>query len=172
MKIKDQELPIRAKGLKGKMRRVVKAIDTVVEWIGAYMMVIMVAIVAYQVFARYVLRNTPAWSEEVALLFMTAYGFLSIGTGLGRRCHLSVTIIYDRAPAWLRPWLDRLSDVLSIGFGLLLLIEGYKFTVLTWSSQLPATGLPNGLGYVAVPVTGLVIIISGLKWLFVGEEEG
>lgn len=153
------------------MRKFVRGLQIVVESIGAYMMSIMVAIVIYQVFGRYVLHKTPAWSEEVALLFMTAYGFLSIAAGFGRRSHLGVTMLFDRLPAPIRRILNVLSDLLIIFFGIFLFIEGYKFTQLTWSSTLPATGLPNGLQYLIVPITGILIVIYGIYWLIVGEEE-
>ncbi|MDI6813623.1 MAG: TRAP transporter small permease [Desulfitobacteriaceae bacterium] len=153
------------------LRKFVHGVERIVEGVGSYMMGIMVAIVIYQVFGRYVLHKTPGWSEEVALLFMTAYGFLSIATGFGRRSHLSVTLLYGHFPAPIRRVLDYFSDILIVLFGVFLFIEGYKFTQLTWSSDLPATGLPNGLQYLVVPITGVVIVIYGLFWLLVGEEE-
>jgi TRAP-type C4-dicarboxylate transport system permease small subunit len=151
------------------MKHIIDGFDNVVETIGSYMMAIMVIIVFCQVFSRYVLRNTPAWSEEVALLFMTAYGFLSIATGLGRKVHLSITVLYDRFPSKVQMLLNWLSDGLSIMFGLFLMIEGYKFTILTWSSQLPATGLPNGVQYMVIPFTGLVIVVDRLLGPFFNE---
>ena len=159
-------------GLKHSLRKLIHGLESVVETVGAYMMAIMVGIVIYQVFGRYVLHVTPAWTEEVALLFMTAYGFLSIATGFGHQSHLSVGLLYDRFPAPARRVLDYLNDITVIFFGIFLFIEGYKFTVLTWSSILPATGLPNGLQYLIVPVTGILIVIYGIYWLLIGKEEG
>lgn len=155
--------------LKRTIKHFVDIFDNVVEAIGSYMMAVMVIIVFLQVFSRYVLHNTPAWSEEVALLFMTAYGFLSIATGIGRKVHLSITVLYDRFPSMVQKLLNLLSDVLSVLFGLFLMVEGYKFTVLTWSSQLPATGLPNGVQYMVIPFTGLVIVIDRLLGPFLDE---
>ncbi|MGC7873728.1 TRAP transporter small permease [Desulfosporosinus sp. SYSU MS00001] len=159
-------------GFRHSVRKVIHGLENVVEVFGAYMMAIMVGIVIYQVFGRYVLHKTPAWSEEVALLFMTAYGFLSIATGFGRKSHLSVTLLFDKLPQPIRKVLDLLNDIIIILFGIFLFYEGYKFTTLTWSSILPATGWPNGLQYLIVPVTGILIVIYGLYWLFIGEEEG
>lgn len=161
----------RGSGIKATIRRIVHGIETLVEWVGSYMVGIMVAIVIYQVFGRYVLHQTPAWTEEIVLLFMTAYGFLSIACGFGRQSHLSVSMLYDRFPKWLRSVMDRASDLLIVAFGVFLFVEGYKFVGLTWSSTLPVTELPNGIQYLVVPVTGLIIVIHGLFWLFIGEEE-
>ncbi|APC07506.1 TRAP transporter small permease [Neomoorella thermoacetica] len=146
-------------------------LECTVEICGAYMMALMVALVFYQVFGRYILHRTPGWTEEVALLSMMAYGFLSIAIGFARGSHLSINILYDQLPLQLRRVLDRFYEVLVIGCGVFLLIEGYKFTVLTWSSILPATGLPNGLQYLIVPITGIVIIVFGLFKLIAGEKE-
>lgn len=148
-----------------------RVIHEIVEILGSYMMGIMVALVAYQVFGRYVLKQTPAWTEETVLLCLTTFGFLSIATGFIHGSHLSVDILDAHLPPRIRFVLDRLNQLLVIGFGFFLLVYGYRFTVLTWSSRLPVTGLPNGLQYLIVPVTGLVIIVGGLFMLIGIEKE-
>ncbi|OIQ60799.1 TRAP transporter small permease [Neomoorella thermoacetica] len=142
--------------------KIYRLLKFIVEICGAYMMGFMVAIVFYQVIGRYIFHKTPGWTEEVALLFMMAYGFLSIAIGFAQGSHLSINLLYDRLPIKLRGLLDYIYALLVIGCGIFLLISGYKFTVLTWSSMLPATRLPSGVQYLAIPVTGLVIIVFGL----------
>jgi TRAP-type transport system small permease protein len=153
------------------LRKTIGVIDRTVELIGACMMAVMVAIVVWQVFARYVLHSIPAWSEEIALLLMVWYGFLSIGFGFRHRLHLEISMFIDKFPVPVQKAAEKLSDLLIAGFGLLLIIEGYKFTVLTWTSTLPVTKLPTGVQYLIIPVTGVLTMLYGLIWLFGWKEK-
>lgn len=132
---------------------------------------IMVILVSYQVFGRYVLQRTPPWTEEVVLLCLTTFGFLSIVSGFINRSHLSIEISYNRLSTKINFIIDLFNDLLVIAFGLILLVEGYKFTILTWSSKLPVTGLPNGIQYLIVPITGLIIIFHGVFDIFGSVKE-
>jgi TRAP-type transport system small permease protein len=155
----------------GGFRKVIFFIDRFVEYTGALMMFGMVAIVIWQVFGRYVLHKTPSWSEEVALLLMMYFGFLSISIGFRYQFHIRIHFIADRFPKPIQVLLNKLADLLVAAFGILLMIEGYKFTVLTWSSTLPVTKLPTGVQYLIIPVTGVLTFVYGLLWLFGWKEK-
>ena len=79
-------------------RRAIRIMDRLVEWLGAYLMVVMVILVTWQVFSRYVLRHTPSWTEEIVLLLMMWFGFLSITIGFRRQLHLKISPL--RRPKW------------------------------------------------------------------------
>jgi TRAP-type C4-dicarboxylate transport system permease small subunit len=163
--------------LKGKVvgikmvHKIVRGIDRTIEIIGALMMLIMTIIIIYEVFGRYVLHAEPSWSEEVSLLLMTAFGFLSICIGFRYGYHLRLTFIVDRFSPIVKKFLEILSHILVIGFGILLLVEGYNTIVLTWPSTLPSTGLPGGVQYIIIPVTGVVTMLYGLRGLLVRKEK-
>ncbi len=157
-----------AMGINSKFIRV---IDHIVEWMGAYLMVAMVAIVFMQVFTRYVFQNTPAWTQEIVLLLMMWFGFLSIVIGFRRLSHLKVTIFTSRFPRRIQILLNKLTYLLIVSFGILLIVEGYQFVVLTWSSYLPVTGLPQGVQYLIIPIAGIITVIYGSVYLFSREDE-
>jgi TRAP-type C4-dicarboxylate transport system permease small subunit len=148
------------------LERFLEIVDLFVEWVGGViMMALMVIIVFYQVFARYLFHHVPSWSEEIALLLMMWFGFLSIGYGFRHQLHLRVSMIMDLFPKRVGVYADIVTDILITAFGLLLVVEGYKFTVLTWSSTLPVTKLPTGVQYMIIPLTGVLIMFYGLVLL-------
>jgi TRAP-type C4-dicarboxylate transport system permease small subunit len=149
----------------------IRVLDRTVEYAGAIMVAAMVLIVFYQVFGRYVLNKVPAWSEETVLLLMMWYGFLSISIGFRYKFHLRITFLMDRFPASIQKMADRLAHLLTMGFGVIFIIEGYKFTILTWQSTLPVTKLPAGVQYLIIPITGILTVIYGLIWLLGWKEE-
>jgi TRAP-type C4-dicarboxylate transport system permease small subunit len=150
---------------------IVRFIDRAVELITAYMMAAMVCLVTYQVFGRYVLHRIPSWTEEVALLFMMWFGFLSIALGFRHQLHIRITMFVDKLPVLGQRAAEWLSHLIVIGFGLLLIVEGYKFTLLTWHSTLPVTKLPTGMQYVIIPITGVLTMLYGLVWIIGGNRE-
>jgi TRAP-type transport system small permease protein len=157
--------------MRNEWKRFIHFLDRFVEYVSAFMMFAMVAIVVWQVFGRYVLHKIPAWSEEVALLLMMWFGFLSISIGFRYQLHLRISFLVDRFPRPIQFLADKLADLLVVAFGLLLIVEGYKFTILTWASTLPVTKLPTGIQYVIIPVTGVLTMLYGLLWLFGWKEK-
>jgi TRAP-type C4-dicarboxylate transport system permease small subunit len=151
--------------------RFVRIIDRTVEYAGGFMIATMVALVCYQVFGRYVLNKVPAWSEETVLLLMMWYGFLSISIGFRYKFHLRISFIMDRFPDFIQKKADQLAHILTIGFGVIFIIEGYKFTLLTWESTLPVTKLPAGVQYLIIPITGVLTVLYGFTWLIGLKEE-
>lgn len=152
------------------VHKIVRGIDRTIEFIGALMMLIMTLIIVYEVFGRYALHSEPAWSEEISLLLMTAFGFLSICIGFRYGFHLRLTFLVNRFSPIVQKSLEVLSNILVMGFGILLLIEGYNITAMTWPSTLPATGMPGGVQYIIIPVTGVVTMLYGLRGLLVRKE--
>lgn len=154
-----------------QLRKAIRLLDRLVEWIGAYLMVVMVAIITWQVFSRYVLHHTPAWSEETVLVLMMWFGFLSIAIGFRHQLHLRISMLVDRFPTSVQWAVDKLANLLIIAFGVLFVVEGYKFILLTWPDKLPVTQLPQGIQYLVIPVAGALAVIYGLMWLFGWKEE-
>src|SRR5581483_1472535 len=122
-------------GLK-MVHKIVRGIDRTIEFIGALMMLVMTIIIIYEVFGRYVLHSEPSWSEEVSLLLMTAFGFLSICIGFRYGYHLRLTFIVNRFSPIVQKFLEIISNILVILFGLLLIVQGYNIVALTWPSSL------------------------------------
>ena len=149
----------------GLLRSTIRIIDRFVEITGSYMMVTMVLIVFWQVFGRYVLHHIPSWSEEIALLLMMWFGFLSIAIGFRHQLHIRISLVTDKLPSWMQAAAEWLTIILIIGFGILLIVEGYKFTILTWATTLPVTKLPSGLQYLIIPVTGGLTVIYGFAMI-------
>ncbi|SFU37598.1 TRAP transporter small permease [Alicyclobacillus macrosporangiidus] len=154
-----------------RLKQAMRWLDRMVEWLGAYLMLVMVVIVFWQVFSRYVFHHTPAWSEEMVLTVMQWFGFISIAAGFRQQMHLRITFIVDRFPKWMQRGIDKAIDLLVVLYGCVLTVEGYRFTLLTWSSRLPVTGLPNGLQYLVIPAAGALTVLYGLVHLLSREGK-
>lgn len=155
-----------------RLTKIINFIDRVVIAVGAFMTGLMVLIVFYEVIGRYVLKHVPAWTQEIVLILMMWFGFLSIAIGFRFHLHIKLTMFVDKLPQKIQTVADKLTDILIVIFGGILLFEGIRFTLFTWNSTLPVTQLPTGIQYIIVPVAGALTILYGLLWLFGWKEDG
>lgn len=126
--------------------------------LSAIALLIMVASLLLGVFYRYVLGSSLSWSDEVALLAFTWAIFL-FASALVRECaHARVTLVFTLLPGILVELLERLSMLLIILFGAVMLFAGWDFASLTARQVSPAIRYPLWLHNIAIPVSGALII--------------
>ncbi len=145
-------------------------------WIAKIMMLAMVAIVSVQVFCRYVLDFSIRWSEEVPLILMVWFGFISMAIGVKKRLHISIELFYSLMPEKVQAVIRKVVDLLVAGFGIVMVVYGYKLASFTMSSTMPATKLPTGYLYMAIPIAGVLITYDTIMDLLgidkIEEKEG
>lgn len=119
------------------------------------------------------LRDPPIWVFETAGYTIIMVAFAASGHGLGTGHHFRVALLPQRYPRLARP-LARLSAVLQLAFGLVLLIAGLKQVVTDYTQGLESDTLlavPQFLPQMAFPIGGLVIALQGIAHLLVPPAE-
>jgi TRAP-type C4-dicarboxylate transport system permease small subunit len=139
-----------------KLANVLVRADKIVEGCAIGMLVAMIFIVFLQVVTRKVFRFVFFWSEELTLLCLTWFSFMGIAIGFREKLHLAMDMVSSLLPKKVDALLDRLVDLSNFGFGLYLVVYGFRFTQLMSESTLPATGLPNSVQYWVIPITGVL----------------
>ena len=71
-------------------------------WVAKLLLLAMTILVCISVFYRYILGRGITWSDEVSMLLMVWFGFISIAYGVKQKLHLSVELIYNFLPATLQ----------------------------------------------------------------------
>lgn len=135
------------------------------EYIGMSLLVLMTLVVCYTVFTRYVLSFTPAWGEELALLSMVWFGFLSIALGVRDDGHIGVTILDPFFSKSVIKWLDVFKYVATIVFAAFMMVEGWRITKIGMLNNFPGMGISSGWLYGIVPISGFAIFIYSLEKL-------
>ncbi|MFJ9389085.1 TRAP transporter small permease [Nocardioides sp. NPDC101246] len=143
----------------GTLRRAWRAVDTVFEAFCVLCLVATLLIVLWQVFSRELLSNSPSWSEETARILLVWIGFLGAAIGFREGAHIAVTFLVDKFPATLRSVIDRFVQVLLLGFGLFLIVQGTQFVIDAQTATLAGTGLPRSVLYLMMPVAGAMIVL-------------
>lgn len=130
-----------------------------VELVMIILTAMMVGLVTYQVFERYVLHYTPPWSEELSVYLMIWFGIIGMAAGLRRNSHIALHYFADLMPKPVQRVLDFVKYGLILIYTAVLTVEGIHMVQLTMSQKSPAIGLPVGFVYLALPVSTVLMVV-------------
>jgi TRAP-type C4-dicarboxylate transport system permease small subunit len=135
-------------------------------------LVAMTVVVAWGVFGRFVLNDTPAWAEASALLLL---GWVILGAaavGVREGFHMGFGSLRDALPAPLARAFDVASDAVVTAFGLAMLWYATELAWTVWNATLPTLGLPGAVEYAPLALGGLLIALFGLERLVAHAATG
>lgn len=146
-----------------KITRVMTRISSVSLYLAAAGLVTMTIIIGWQVWGRYVLNDTPHWSERLSLLLMNWYILLAAAVGVREKFHLGLVLVRDSLGDRSKWTAELITHLLVGGFGVAMVIYGSKITASTWTHVIPTLGVPTGLSYLPFPVAGALITVFSLE---------
>lgn len=105
-----------------------RPIDKMAVFIGRITMmliVVLLTVMLYEVFVRYVLEAPTLWANELSL-WLAGYVFLGAGLyAMQQRSHIRIFLLYDICPRWLQRVFDCISTLLIVVFAGALVYGGY-----------------------------------------------
>lgn len=140
-----------------------RKLNTAALYVAGAGLVIMTAIVAWQVFCRYVLNDSPSWTEPGAVILMSWFIFLGAAVGVRENNHMGFDVLLYVLPTAGKRWLRMISDGVIFAFGLGMIWYGGKLAVLTWSTTLPALGISGAWDYAPLVGGGALITLFSLE---------
>ncbi len=136
-----------------------RAVDAAVRWVVIVLMLVMTVAVCLQILFRYVFNVPLGWSEEMARFAFVWVSFFGASALMRMREHINVTIFLDRFPARLRGVAVLLANLVAVICVYFFVVGGIALTTNEWRQLAPATEIPMGWVYVAIPVSsGLMAI--------------
>lgn len=127
------------------------------KWFAGVGLLVMTAIIAMQVFARYVLNASPAWAEQAALLLMIWYVFIAAAAGVREGFHIRIAIFADKLPAKTRHVVIIVSQFIVVVFGAAMAYYGVELAQATWDHVIPTLGISRGYAYAPIALSGIMI---------------
>lgn len=113
-------------------------IDRAERWIGqitSYVFLISVAVMGYEVVARYLFNAPTIWAHE-STIALTGVGFLFAGAyTLNRREHIRITSLYQLFPASVRWAIDVFSYLVTLFYIGLLLYGAWWLAGRAWATM-------------------------------------
>jgi TRAP-type C4-dicarboxylate transport system permease small subunit len=123
----------------------------------------MAVVQGWQVFARYVLNDSPSWTEPLALLFMSTTMMLGAACGVRSNRHFGFFILVETVQPRVRTALLTISSLIAATIGLMLAIWGAKIVSDSWDYPIAGAPFPQGIAYLPLCIGGLLIAIFAVE---------
>jgi TRAP-type C4-dicarboxylate transport system permease small subunit len=131
----------------------------------------MVILTSVNVFMRYVMNSGIGWSEEISLVIVVWFTFISMVLGVKQRLHISLCLF----PKDLTPTMDfllpKLSDLVTLFLGYVMIHYGWILVGFTSTSILPASEFQAAVMYFPLVLAGILVTYESLMNLF-GFDKG
>lgn len=138
-------------------------LNKVMEILCSTILAAMVLVVLYQVFARKVLNNPNTVTEELVRFCLVWVSMLASAYVVGKKGHLCVTLLSDNLNEKGRRFLEIIVQVLFLLFAAVIMIYGgWQASLVTMGQISPSLSIPMGYVYLAVPVSGAIMLVYSL----------
>ena len=126
-----------------------------------------VAIVeGWQVFARYVLNDSPSWTEPVALLLMSTTMMCGAAVGVRSNRHFGFFILGEMSPPPIRRGLTLFAQSIITLVGVLFVVAGVRLVAESWDFPMAGAPLPQGIVYLPICIGGALMAIFSIERMF------
>lgn len=149
-----------------------KKLNKVLEYILAFLMVVMVVGCFWQIFTRFILNDPSSWTEELlryALIWLTMLG---VPYAYGKEQHIAIEFITNTFSKKGKLGDKIFVEIIVLLLSAFVLLAGGIMVTKNAAGQLsPAMGIPMEFYYLGIPICGvLMILYSGQRLIrFVKE---
>ena len=126
-------------------------------------LVVMTVIVFWQVFLRYVLNHSNAWTELTAIMIMSWFIFLGSAVGVRENYHLGFDVLLYVLPPGSKKVLRTISDLVVFSFAVGMIWYGVVLMRLQWSEVMPSLGISGSFRYLPLTAGGVLIVLFSLE---------
>ncbi|MGB9687201.1 MAG: TRAP transporter small permease, partial [Rectinema subterraneum] len=135
---------------------VLKKFNEGVEKVAGIGLVVFMAVMAITipitVFGRYILRNTPTWTDETALFSLVWASMLGAAVGLRKGYQIGIRSLVEKAPKALSITMQSVGYLFMFVLFGVLITYGMKQTITNMRQLSPAMQIPMGIPYLALPL--------------------
>lgn len=144
----------------------------VLSFIAMLSMVFLTAIVAIQVFSRWMGISLP-WTEELARFVLIWLTFIGSSLALEKKMHLSVKFFVNLLPDKIRYYVRLFIYALMMVFFGVIVFYGFKLTILSFGTLSSSLQWPMGIVYSILPITSIIsIFFIAMEFIEVYKDGG
>lgn len=148
-----------------KPEKIKSHLDTTLEYTLLFIITVLVAVVLWQVFSRYVMQSPSTFTDEVARILLIWLALLGAAWVTGQRAHLAIDLLTDKMQAKGSFTLQRSILFIIAMFAFLVMIVGginLVYVTLKLGQQSTVLQVPMGYVYIAIPLSGVFMVVYSL----------
>ncbi len=154
------------------MQDTMRSVAHVTGWIGRIALylsgaglVLMTALIAAQVFWRYVLNDSIIWTEPGSVMVMGWFIFLGAAVGVREGYHLSFDVMLMVLPDRAKKVCHSISDVVVVAFGFGMIWYGSQLIAKTAKNTIPSLGISGAFDFLPIVGGGVLVVLFSLERL-------
>ena len=120
-------------------------------------------LVAWQVFGRYVMNDTPTWAESLTLVLVLYVALIGAAVGVRDAGHIGMESLLVLVSEPVRVKLEIVIYALVDVFGAMMLWYGGGLTAGVLSYKIPTLGISEGFHYAPLMVSGALIALFSVE---------
>jgi TRAP-type C4-dicarboxylate transport system permease small subunit len=141
--------------MKAQYIRAMDAIHNACLFVAGACLVIIVLVVPYGVFTRFVLNSASSWPEPLAILLMIVLSFTSAVVCYREFLHIGVGVLPALLNEPAKTYLGWALEICMLATNLFMLVWGIKLCQATWHQSIPEFPIVwVGLAYLPIPISG------------------
>ncbi|MEF3329758.1 MULTISPECIES: TRAP transporter small permease [Oceanobacillus] len=135
------------------------------EWIVVMLLVISLSAISLQMFMRYFLNNSLAWSEELARYCFIWLIYIGIAYAVKKSRHITLDIVYDLVPDTLKKIFILVSNILVGIFAVVVIYYSYFLIeqLMNYGQTSAAMRVDMVYVYLSVPIGMTLTLIRLLQ---------
>ena len=159
------------------LRRVSDTVNKAVSYVGVALFCVLIVACVLQVFFRFVLNNSLAWSEELARYCFIWMHMIGASLRIESRGHATVTAVLDLLHGTIRKIIDIIIELVIFFSGVIMLYAGTNLAMSTRNNLSTAMSVPMWVINSSVAVGGLLLMFQAFVQIAVllfekKKEEG
>lgn len=136
---------------------------------------LLVVDVVWQVLSRYIFKAPSPWTEELAEFLMIWLGFLGACVALRLKAHPKIDYVTNKLSQENRLIVRIFSYSIVLLFSISVLFYGgcqLVYNTFITNQMSPALMIKVGYVYLAIPITGVIMVIYSINDIFVLIKNG
>ena len=126
-------------------------------------LIVIVAAVLTQIFGRYVLNDSPAWTEIFSLVLVLYVTCFAAAVGVRDGRHIGMESLLTYAPQSVRRWAEIIVYIGMIVFGLTMSWGGALLTDAMMGYVNPGLPISQGWSYLPLALGGILITLFAIE---------
>ena len=149
----------------GSTGRVLAWLARVAQFVAVIAMIVMTVIIGWQIFGRFVLNDTPKWSEQLAGIIMVYLMLIGGAVAVWENRHIALDVLLNALPAGGQRVVRLLIYALLALFGAMMVVYGIEMAGIVRAWTVPTLGVSKSVNYWAFPVAGALICAFSLAFI-------
>ena len=149
----------------GAPQRLLDLIATIAIAIAAAALLGLVVVQGWQVFARYVINDSPSWTEPVTLLLLATAMSLGAATGVHTHRHFGFFLLHDHVKPAVRRAIDVVVPLVIIAIGAVVAYWGTVLLLDGLDIKAAGANLPQSINYLPLALGGALMVLFAFNRL-------